>query len=283
MIAGYHAAGLLLHDPHVAISELAKLGFRCVAVKPHPNLLNPSSAGFGEQVLRLETLIRDHALQLILDLDAFYVHDPWQREGPSLAAVESDESDQAFQWVARWIEIAAELNASLVTFASGASQGIADSETQLDRLASQCERLQTIADTESLQLALRPCHGHVVATVAQFERLQQWLGSGNQLGLAADVGEMLRGGELPLTDRLVRNLDSLACVYLCDRKTGIFGDQPIGQGDVALAMMLRSLKNHKYHGPAIARVEGHSELGLSAARSAIAVMREVIPTSDHTS
>ncbi len=76
---------------------------------------------------------------------------------------------------------------------------------------------------------------------------------------------------MPLADRLARNLDELACVYLCDRRAGVSGDQRFGQGDVALGRILQSLRNHSFQGHAIARVEGHSELGFTPAQEAIQI------------
>ena len=141
----------------------------------------------------------------------------------------------------------------------------------MERLAGQLTKLVQEADKHSVELALRPRSGDAIATVAHYERLAQWMVDFDRLRLAADVGEMLAGVELPLADRLARNRDSLACVYLCDRKAGQKGDQRIGHGDVALARILESLKQHEFTGPAVVRVEGFSDLGLETAREAMAV------------
>ena len=129
-----------------------------------------------------------------------------------------------------------------------------------------------LAGGHDVRLALRPRSGDAIATVAHFERLAQWLADADNLFLAADIGEMLIGHELPLADRLARNLDVLACVYLCDRRAGVVGDQRIGHGDVALGRILRSLDEHGFDGPAIVRVEGHAELGFTPAREAIQIL-----------
>jgi sugar phosphate isomerase/epimerase len=66
----------------------------------------------------------------------------------------------------------------------------------------------------------------------------------------------------------------LACVYLCDRRAGHEGDLRIGHGHVALTRILRSLEEHRFEGPAIVRVEGHSELGFTPASEAIQIFDE---------
>ncbi|MEE2934843.1 MAG: TIM barrel protein [Planctomycetota bacterium] len=279
MIAGFHTASLLLHDPCAVVEELAQLGFGCVAIRPHPCSLNPASNEFSERLVRLSATLQRHSMCLAVDLDAPYFCDPWIIDGPSLSSSHRAERERAYDWIASWLEVAAELNAELVTFGSGrlAEDGSAPLEQALDCLASQTERLLAGTDSSRLQVAIRPRSGDSVATVAQYERLGQWLGPNSSLGLAADVGEMLLGGELPLIDRLERNLTSLACVYLCDRSAGVVGDQPLGEGDVALFRIVRFLADRPFSGPAIFRVEGHSELGLLSARAAMKLIQEAVP------
>jgi sugar phosphate isomerase/epimerase len=273
MIPGYHTAGLLLHDVCVAIDELAHIGYGCVAIRPHGGILNPRLPGFSQQVLRIADAISKADVRSVLDIDAPYLHDPQAFAGPSLVADDDAECDASLRWVEQWVEVAGELGTKLVTFGSGApgGSGFEKDEQVLERLAAHLDRLTRYADDRRVRLAIRPRHGHAIATVAQFERLGQWLDDADNLFLAADVGEMLIGGELPLVDRLARNRDMLACVYLCDRRAGHAGDQRIGHGDVALGRILRSLALQEYQGSAIIRVEGCCELGFLPAREAIEV------------
>ena len=94
------------------------------------------------------------------------------------------------------------------------------------------------------------------------------------MGLAADIGEMLRGHELPLADRLERNQDALSCVYLCDRRTGQTKDQPIGTGDVAHDRLIARLIGINFEGPAIIRIEGHSHHGLRLAEQGMQLFNQ---------
>jgi sugar phosphate isomerase/epimerase len=276
MIPGYHTAGLLLHDVCDAVGELAHLGYGCVAIRPHPSTLNPQTPGFGEQMLRLADAISRAHIQSVLDIDAPFMHDPMTPRGPSLVAIDDSQCNAARQWIEQWVGIADELGSKLITFSSGIGDrtGFDSDEQTLERLAVTLNGLMEHTKDKQVRLALRPRSGDAIATVAQFERLGQWLAKPARLSLAADIGEMLIGGELPVSDRMARNLDALACVYLCDRRAGIAGDQRIGQGDVAVGRILRSLADHGFQGPAIVRVEGHSELGFTPAREAIQIFEE---------
>ncbi len=277
MIPGYHTAGLLLHDVCVAVDELAHIGYSCVAIRPHAGNFHPRLAGFGQQVLRISDAIKRAHVRSVLDLDAPFMHGPEAVRGPSLVAADDDESGAAMAWIEQWVAVAVELGSEMVTFSSGAtdsSDHLGDEDT-LERLAARLNELLASVADQQVRLALRPRSGDMIATVAQFERLGQWLTDSSDLLLAADIGEMLIGGELPVGDRLGRNLDTLACVYLCDRQTGHFGDQRIGQGDVALNRILRSLAEHQFRGPAIVRVEGQSDLGFAPAREAMHLFDEL--------
>lgn len=273
MIPGYHTAGLLLHDLVIAVDELAHMGYSCVAIRPHGGLLNPNSPVFRTQLLAVAEAISKAHLRSILDLDGPYLQDPRSFRGASLVADDPRECEIASQWIRQWVQYGQELGTDLITFSSGPAEatGLDADEDVLERLASQLDQLVQQADSHEVNLGLRPRCGDAIATVAQFERLAQWLPAERGLRLAADVGEMLSGGELPVGDRLIRNREALACVYLCDRRAGIAGDQRIGHGDVAIERILGALQTHHVNVAAIIRVEGHSELGLIPAREAIQI------------
>lgn len=284
MIAGYHTAGLLLHDLCVAIEELAHLGYGCVAIRPHAGSLDPRLPAFGQQLIRLADVLSRTEVRLVIDLDAMFVHDPMVARGPSLVAADDAECDMARVWIERWADIAKELGADVITFSSGAKEAsdFAGDEENLERLSRQLKRLLAAVQRDALpgkrvRLAIRPRCGDVIASVPHFERLGHWLGveAADDLFLAADVGEMLAGGELPVSDRLARNLDLLSCLYLCDQRAGVAGDLRIGHGDVELKRVLQSLGRAGYTGPAIVRIEGHSDLGLAPAREAIEIFDDL--------
>lgn len=270
MLPGFHTAGLLQHDLFVAIEELAVLGYRAVAVRPQHGRLSQADPWFSQQLLRLADVTSRHDLQLILDLDTQFLQTAWKSRGPALSSVETNEARTARNWLETWLGLAAESKANLVTFASGESgqHSAADTESTLTRLALELDYLVNVAMDLGVPLALRPRYGDLVSTVAQWERLQHWLKT-EELGLAADIGEMLLGHEVPLAARLERHHDDLACIYLCDRRTGQQEDQPIGTGDVAHERLIAALAGINFTGPAIVRVEGHSHHGLWLAEQGI--------------
>lgn len=286
MFAGYHAAGLLYHDPVFVVQELAAMGFESIVIRPHAASLNPDSPQFGQQVLRMGDAIVQAGIRCVLDLDSPYLPDPRSFRGPSLASANKELADQRQAWIARWIDLSKELSVELITFSSGIHAWGSDpeaggerDETMLERLSKRLSALCEQASKRDVGLALHPRYGDAVATVAQFERLGQWLEQDSDLLLAADIGEMIMAGELPISDRLIRNLSQLACVYLCDRHSELTGDQPIGQGEVDLGRIRRALDRTSFRGHAVARVEGRCELGFASARRAIQILLSDVASS----
>jgi sugar phosphate isomerase/epimerase len=283
MIPGFHVGAMLLHDQATAIVEVARLGFRCVAIRPRAGSLDPAQSWFSQQVVCLADAIDRAQVRVVIDADTWFMPDPRAPRGPSLLSHSQTQAAAARDGIQRWIELAGELGSDLITFSSGRSDAVATespggepawetmtAEGTLERIAEQLSRLASMAQRHGVRLALRPRSGDAIATVAQFERLAQWLDQPQSILLAADVGEMLLGHEIPVSDRLIRNLDSLACVYLCDHRSGSAGDQRIGQGEVALSRITSALAANGFDGPAIVRVEGHSQHGFDLAQESLA-------------
>jgi len=278
MQPGFHASSLLLHDEAVAARELAVLGYRALAVRPHSGSLDPDAECFSLQFRRLEAVVQQSQMTLVIDVRGAFLPDPHRYAGPSLAAADSDEAARAEAWIARWIAMAAEHPIALITFASGVAidshyapqdSVLVDHSPALDRLGRRINRLIELADRVGVPLALRPAAGDVIATVAQFERLSQWVEQPEQLFLTADVAEMLQGGEFPVSERLSRNMAQLACVFLCEREADRSRDQIPRNCEIDMRRIIASLRKLQYPGVVIARVDGHHERGLELARDAL--------------
>lgn len=269
MIAGYHTAGLLLHDPIAAIDELAHLGFGSVAIRAHAATFHPDAIGFGAAVLRLSDVVRRTGVRLVIDLNGRFLHDPHVAQSPSLVDADDAVCETARGWIERWIDVADEVGASVLTFGCGrgeVSQYVTDEEN-LNRLTNQLNRLITNRPDRRVALAIRPAVGDVIGSVARYERLVQWLGgAGEPIGLAADVGEMLSAGEIPVADRLTRQGIRLQCVYLNEKSAGRVADSHV---HVDLGRIVYSLRKSGFGGPGIVTVDGRADAGLGPARESI--------------
>ena len=276
MILGFHAGSLLLHDESSVCQELSSLGFTAVAIRPRLGALDPSSKRITEQCMRLGAVAKQCGLTVIVDTEGRYIADPRRSRWPSLASRDSGEANKRIELIRHWLDLADEIGCSVVTFTSGLLGHPAD-ESDLERLAARIDQL-TATVPDGVKIALHPMVGDAIPTVSHFERLKQWLGDESRIWVAADVGEMLRGGEFPVGDRLARNLDDLACVYLCEPDSGQSRDCRIGHGEVDFSRIVLSLKKSGYQGPMVIRVDGHHERGFELAVEALAKLE----SSKHT-
>ncbi|TWU01541.1 sugar phosphate isomerase/epimerase family protein [Neorhodopirellula pilleata] len=296
MIPGYHAGEMWLHEPSRAIRHLAEMGYRSVAIRSRQGICVPGEAGFDAQWrLVLETAISSE-IGLVIDTEAPFVLGDEACAMPSLADPDQTAASPLIEWIERWIDAAAMRPGTIVSLASGPPRPGMNPESALEVLAERLQRLSARADSAGVFLTIRPAVSHVIGSVAQFERFRQWLRSGVSLGLAADVGEMIHAGEMPLVARLHRLVDDLRLVYLCDvagsahdsdrfdRKVqrdendcvpgSTVGrmDVPIGSGEVAVQRVVGELAKFTTGVPIIVRVANQSNAGLAVPRHA---MREL--------
>ncbi|MEM0924851.1 MAG: TIM barrel protein [Planctomycetota bacterium] len=265
------------------IEQLTEMGFGCFAIRPRRGGWDHETPWFEEYSAMISAAVRECGADLVLDLDVPFYDSPRRREPHSISSIDPQERQEACARLKAWIQRSELLNPSVISFSSG-SLGVAErapsderatvsveEEGVLERLAEAVEPLSRLATDCGIRLALRPVAGHAIATVAHFERFGQWLGSETELGLAADVGEMLLAGEFPIGARLARLQHRLACVYLCEPDLDRKCDQRFGYGDIDLSRVWDVMTESGYAGPAIFRACGHDHLGFEIAKEAIAL------------
>ncbi len=271
---GFHASSLPDHDLASLAGPLRELGYESVVVRARQSWITTDVAELSRLDSGLMSLSQS-GLQCIIDADAKFSISPWDRDAPRLAR--HSESAARETMLRNWIELAGRVDCRLLTFSVGASDASGDTEAVLQQLAECVSRLVELASSNSVTIAITPHARSVIETASQFHRLRQWMpqaaASSPSLQWAADIGVMARRGELPLADRLRRELDYLACVYLSDLTTGNEGDVRFGTGDLAIRRIVEALEMEPFDGHLILRCEGHGDAGLAIAREAIQTAR----------
>lgn len=277
MVPGFHASSLEFHDPATLIEDLAALGFGAMAIRPCRGAWDANAAWYDSMSAEISAAAKEHAVSIIVDLDAPFYDDPKSLAPFSLASDDETQSSAAATQMGTWIQRLADLRPVAITFSTGSARPpngellMSTQEQLLERLAATIAPLCRQASDEGVMLALRPVAEHAIATVAHFERFGQWLGSDVTLGLAADVGEMLLGGEFPIGARLARLEHRLSCVYLCEPDLDRGCDQRFGCGDIDLSRVWSVMTQSGFAGPGVFRACGHGRLGLELARQAMAI------------
>ena len=272
MIAGFHTISFLLHDEVTATEQLAKIGFGAVAIRPRLSGIHLDADDFQSRLSAIANRAMESSVKVVLDLSGRFLSDPTKELEESISSPNRDEASRAADQIQKWIESANILKPVVISISSGQRSGDSShsmTENDFERLADRLEPLIDFAKTSGVKLAIRPAMTDLICTVAEFERFLQWLSPDSTLQVAPDIGEMLRGGEFPVGERLARHHRRMACVYLCEPEWEQGRDQRIGKGDIDMGRVWEVIESSGFDGPAIFRVFGHSEAGFSLAEEAL--------------
>jgi len=274
MRCGFHLASLPHHDFCLVADALFAMGYRDVAVRV-------KTAWFGEgartkQLVAKLSLLRESGLGIVIDGDGKFLVDPWDAAAPRLGSENQSSAREAM--LMRLIEVANQVHGKLLTFSVGNGGEAEAADDVLKRIAESIGRLVVAGQHAEVALGIKPVIGSAIETGSHFRRLQQWLpetiAKSPCLGFAADISVMARRGELPIGDRLARDLTVTNCVYLGDIAVDTGGETRFGHGDLAIDRIVKSLEEMGYDGPLVLRCEGHGDAGLGIAAEAISRVTE---------
>ncbi|OYW20821.1 MAG: isomerase, partial [Planctomycetales bacterium 12-60-4] len=171
MRLGYNTNGLAHHRWDDAIDVIAAAGYRSVAITVDHHCLDPRSATFRQDLLRMRALLEKWDLRCVVETGARFLLDPYHKHQPTLLSPKPDERQHRLRFLSDCVEIAAELDADAVSFWSGSPTDKAADEILWTRVVDGCRRLVDVADAHDVRLAFEPEPGMFVETCAQFETL----------------------------------------------------------------------------------------------------------------
>ena len=272
---GFHLSSLPDHDWQSIALPLLNMGYRGVTIRANADWFCDDervSKLLSERLLHLRSI----GLEVTLDADGRFLVDPWHAAVPRLARPEESSARETL--LHQLLDIAGRTDCSLITFSVGDASSDELAEETIKRLAEAIARLIEHAERVGVTMAIKPVIGSAIETASHFHRLREWLPRSmldtHALGWAADIGVMARRGELPIGDRLARDRETLACVYLSDIGAGEYGDCRFGCGELAVSRIVRSLEEWGYRAPLVLRCEGHSLAGLEIAKEAMNVVHD---------
>ncbi|MEL6895581.1 MAG: hypothetical protein AAFP90_05700 [Planctomycetota bacterium] len=240
----------------------------------------------------IEALRPSPPKHLVIDVDGNFLTDADRSQMPSLAMKEGEwqqhEAHPRMRMIRFAHRVAIRIRRALqlphcsVVFRSGCGQAAAlPAQEQLDIVTARLiELLESAPDVstshdsisnESVNLCLLPHLGDVIASVAHFERLLQWLPApaAKRLMLAADTSSMVAQHELPIAGLLERHARRLRCVMIRDRVASTNTHRVIGTGELAFDRLLLGLREFDYDGAVIGCVEGHDRDAVEIAEKTV--------------
>jgi len=268
MLLGYNTNGFAHHRLEDALTILAGLGYRGIALTLDYHSLNPFAPDHQGQLAAVKALLRQHGLRCVIETGARFLLDPWHKHQPTLLSAGAEQRARRLDFLMRAVDLTAELQADAVSFWSGTSRDDASPDELMGRLVDGCRSLSLYAAERGVRLAFEPEPGMFLDTMAGYAELHRLVAAGN-FGLTLDVGHLQCQGEVPIADHLRRWRDWLWNVHIEDMRRGIHDHLLFGEGEIDFDEVLATLAEIDYRGGVHVELSRHSFDAVETARKAL--------------
>lgn len=269
---GYNTNGFAHHRLEDALTILADLGYRSVALTLDYHALNPFDPNTPRQLPLLRERLRRLGLAVVIETGARFLLDPWNKHQPTLLSSNAEKRQRRLDFL-RWaVDIAAALDAEAVSFWSGTATEPASADTLMDRLVEGCQVLCEHAEGRQVRLAFEPEPGMFVATMTRFAELHRRVGHA-LFGLTIDIGHLHCLGETPIAAALRRWRDWLWNVHIEDMRRGVHEHLMFGEGEIDFAEVMATLAEIGYAGGVHVELSRHSHDAVETARKSLEFLR----------
>ncbi|WP_432075452.1 sugar phosphate isomerase/epimerase family protein [Streptomyces wuyuanensis] len=276
---GYGTNGLTDLRLDDALLLLADLGYDGVGLTLDHMHLDPLAPGLGTRTRRLAGRLADLGLEVTVETGARYVLDPRHKHGPSLLDPDPGARAARTGFLARAVQVAADLGAHAVHCFSGTAPRDTPPDDAWRRLASALTPVLEAAATARVPLAIEPEPGHLLATLDDFHHLRALLGDPEPLGLTLDIGHCQCLEPAPPAECVKQAAPWLRHVQIEDMRRGVHEHLPFGDGDIDFPPVLDALAATGYRGLTVVELPRHSHAGPELARASIEFLRQRIPTN----
>ena len=280
---GYNTNGLAHHRVLDGLRLLADLGYEAVALTPDVGGLDPLQLNLG-LVADVRRWSEELGLELAIETGARFVLDARRKHYPTLLEDDADARQRRVDFLLRSVDLAAALDAKLVSLWSGTAPGTSAEPASSERVEQTWTRL-----TEGLlpvlergrergvQVAFEPEPGMFIERPAGYLELLERLGDdGDELGLTLDVGHLLCTGDLPVERQIRELFPRLVHVHLDDIADGVHEHRMFGEGELDLTATLTALVETGYDGMAAVELSRDSHRGAEAAELAMQHLRAAL-------
>ncbi|MHC4829125.1 MAG: sugar phosphate isomerase/epimerase family protein [Planctomycetota bacterium] len=265
---GYNTNGLAHHRLEDGLDLLSELGYEGVALTLDVHHLDPFRATTSD-LTRLRDGLERRNLTCVIETGARYLLDPTRKHHPPLS---HEDRHQRLGYLERAVTTAQVLGAEAVTFFSGVlAEGVAP-ELGWRRVAECASSLLAFASEREVTLGFEPEPGHLVSSLADYDRLRGMLD--HELGLTLDLGHVACTETCTIPEAIRRYADRLKNVHIEDIRGRVHEHLLFGDGDLDIPAALAALREVGYRGLVNVELSRHSHMAVEAARRSIQVLRE---------
>jgi sugar phosphate isomerase/epimerase len=273
LLFGYNTNGFAHHRLEDALTILADLGYRSVAITLDYHALNPFDPSLPQQLAAVRDLLTRLRLRSVIETGARFLLDPRRKHRPTLVDP-ADHSGPREEFLKRAIDVAHELGSDAVSFWSGTATEDASFNVLMNRLVEGCRRLCDYASTRQVRLAFEPEPGMFVDAMSRFATLSCRVDH-PLFGLTLDVGHLHCQGETPIAEYLRRWREVLWNIHIEDMRQGVHDHLMFGEGEIDFAPVLRALEEIGYGNGVHVELSRHSHNAVETARQALAFLQAV--------
>jgi sugar phosphate isomerase/epimerase len=278
MFLGYNTNGFAHHRLTDAISILADLGYRGIALTLDVHHLDPFSPHLAAEREAVARLLRQRGLHCVIETGSRFLLDPRRKHQPTLLSADLPERQIRLQFLAKCVQLARELSASCVSFWSGAPTDDAGPKVWMPRLVEACQRLADLAQEQKVKLAFEPEPGMFIDTMDRFAELHARVYRPN-FGLTLDLGHLVCQRELPISSHIRPWKDWLWNVHVEDMRAGVHDHLMFGEGELDFADALAGLREVNYTGGLYVELSRHSHDAVNTARKSWQFLRGLVTES----
>ncbi|MGW1023883.1 sugar phosphate isomerase/epimerase family protein [Streptomyces sp. NPDC002577] len=274
---GYGTNGLTDLRLADALALLADLGYDGVGLTLDHMHLDPLAPGLAARTQEVARRLDRHGLGVTIETGARYVLDPRRKHGPSLLDPDPAGRAARTRLLILAVRIAADLGAHAVHCFSGVPPADTPDDLAWQRLTEAFRPVLDAATAAGIPLAVEPEPGHLVATLADFHRLRQALGSPDALGLTLDIGHCQCLEPDPPAECIRAAAPWLRHVQIEDMRRGVHEHLPFGDGEIDFPPVLEALAATGYQGLTVVELPRHSHAGPRLAEESLHFLRRACP------
>ena len=276
MRLGYNTNGFAHHRLDDALTVLADLGYRSVALTLDHHALNPYDPDTPRQLPFFRDRLRELGLRAVIETGARFLLDPWHKHQPTLLSADIEQRARRLDFLRQAVDVAAALDADAVSFWSGAATEPESGTVRMNRLVEGCRQLCDYAAARRVRLAFEPEPGMFIDTMSRYAELRERVAHPS-FGLTIDVGHLHCLGETPIAEHLRRWRVWLWNVHIEDMRRGVHDHLMFGEGEIDFAEVLGTLSEIGYAGGVHVELSRHSHNAVETARQALAFLRSFSP------